>query len=67
MADSGVGLQVRAYECAECSRVMEFREAGCRKHHVKEVKVTKRFWQCLHCSHRFTTLAAVLPSRRCFK
>jgi hypothetical protein len=65
--DMHAPLQVKAFKCEECNRMMEYREAGCRKHRLKEVKVTKRFWQCLHCSHRFTTLAVVLPSRRCFK
>ncbi len=60
-------LNVTAFHCKNCGSTTERRNPECRQHEVQKVTATKRWWQCCHCSNRFTTVAVRLPKTRCPK
>jgi len=51
-------LKVKAYLCVRCNKAFERYPAHCQKaqHSIKEVQRTKRFFECVSCKHRVTTL-----------
>ncbi|EFN59862.1 hypothetical protein CHLNCDRAFT_133673 [Chlorella variabilis] len=62
-------LAVQAFRCKLCCYTAERRRRECsaHPHAVERVEVTKRWWQCQGCKHRFTTVGLKYPAGRCAK
>ena len=58
-------LQVTAWQCKTCNYVAERFRPECKGHQLTRLSATKRWWQCLHCSHKFSTVGVRLPKERC--
>ncbi|CAL5219574.1 g1434 [Coccomyxa viridis] len=58
-------LTVTAWRCATCNSTTDKRRPSCQGHEGKSVIVTKRWWTCAGCSHRFSTLGVKYPTKRC--
>ncbi|CAK0761581.1 hypothetical protein CVIRNUC_002874 [Coccomyxa viridis] len=58
-------LTVTAWRCATCESTTDKRRPACQGHEGKSVTVTKRWWTCTGCNHRFSTLSVKYPKTRC--
>lgn len=60
---------LQAHRCRHCNYTAERRRPECsgHAHLVEVVQVTKRWWACEGCAHRFTTVGVRHPTGRCPK
>eukprot|EP00891_Asterochloris_glomerata_P006657 jgi/Astpho2/6657/fgenesh1_pg.00101_%23_46_t len=58
-------LQVTAWQCKTCNYIAESFRPECKGHQLARLSATKRWWQCRHCSHKFSTVGVRLPKGRC--
>lgn len=63
-------LEVSAWRCSVCACTAEYRRPQCAQAHpqaLSKVQVTKRWWECGSCRHRFATVGVRHPRCRCPK
>eukprot|EP00892_Ulva_mutabilis_P001822 jgi/Ulvmu1/11640/UM008_0044.1 len=58
-------MKVSAFHCKTCNSISESRRPRCAGHEVKQVKATKRWFQCGGCAHRTASVARRFPAWRC--
>jgi rubrerythrin len=64
--DSIKSLQVHAWRCHACQCVSEYKSKRCSESHphaLQKIQVTKRWWECVGCKKRFSTVGIKYPSR----
>lgn len=64
--DSIKSLQVQAWRCHACQCISEYKSKRCLESHphaLQKIRVTKRWWECIGCKKRFSTVGIKFPSK----